>query len=761
MPDEPANTTVTQQIELAVSGLDSLSTLPCIAVQFVPKLLQGQFSPSAIADIIESDPALTARILSLIEQRGVGLPDGRFSLRQALDKLPAHDVRDAVLSINVLQAFDLEDGIDKDRATAKKGLLLHSIAVACCAKDIAEMASPQMDSQLAYSAGLLHDIGKLALEETMPKSFASMVEEAQSTKRSSRAIEQKHLGTDHTIIGKRLGQKWRLPNLIVLAIWLHHSQSVTIAEDMPEARIAAVVQLADSIAHQSGIGSSGSFDLPEPAESISQWLGISPEQLQQIRRKLSETVRQKSNILGLYLPKAGANYCKIVRNAAAQLARQHTELSGENRRLQSDSSHLDFITDFLLGINSNSGAADIAENFATRWQKFYQTGMVCLYLAPWRRSQTLEAVVVENLSQSRIVCLNAPAQTSVIPKTIANNFAILNAHDHIDWLFEQLDVDFDVNRTKLVPLLSGRKAVGAIAFELHYPGDVELFEDKFRTSTSIAGAVLGMALAQQRQQQFAEHFARLICVRSGRGPSKPKDTQTRAVPAEHSLSWGLPMENALAEMAAGAAHELNNPLAVISGRAQLLADAESDQEKKKILEQIYKNAREASAIIEDLMSFAEPPEARAAQTDITQMLDEAIQLARQKTNTEHIDVQIAAAEGLDSVFVDSAQIVSSIANVISNAVESYGEKPGPIKITAEAAESGDSVKLQISDVGCGMDAETISKATQPFFSAKPAGRKRGMGLAYAVRFIQLNKGSLNIASEPGSGTTVTIYLPGK
>jgi len=515
---------------------------------------------------------------------------------------------------------------------------------------------------------------------------------------------------------------------------------------MPEARIAAVVQLADSIARQAGIGASGSFDLPEPAESISQWLSISPEQLQQIREKLSETVRQKSNILGLYLPKAGANYCKIVHTAAAQLARQHTELSGENRRLQSDSSHLDFITDFLLGINPISGASDIAEDFAARWQKFYQTGLVCLYLAPWRRSQTLEAVVVESLSQSRMVCLNAPAETSVIPKTIANNFAILNAHDHIDWLFEQLDVDFDVNRTKLMPLLSGRKAVGAIAFELNYPGDVELFEEKFRTSASIAGVVLGMALAQQRQQHFAERFARLI--------SKPKDTQTRAATAENSL-------NALAEMAAGAAHELNNPLAVISGRAQLLADAESDQEKKKILEQIYKNARETSAIIEDLMSFAEPPEARAAQTDIKQMLDEAIQLARQKTNAEHLDVQIAAAEGIESVFVDSAQVVSAIANVISNAVESYGDKPGPIKITADTTESGDSVKLQISDTGCGMDAETVQKATQPFFSVKPAGRKRGMGLAYAVRFIQLNKGSLNIASEPGSGTTVTICLPRK
>jgi len=746
VPDEPANTTVTQQIELAVSRIDSLSTLPCIAAQFFPRLLQGQFSPSMLADIIESDPALTARILSLIEQHGIGLPDGRFSLRQALDKLPAHDVRDAILSVKVLHTFDIDDSTDRDRITAKKELLLHSIAVACCAKDIAEIASPQMDSELAYCAGLLHDIGKLALEETMPKSFARIIEEAKSTKQCFGTIEQKHLGADHTIIGKHLAQKWRLPNLIVLAIWLHHSQTVTISQDMPEARIAAVVQLADSTARHSGIGQSGSFDLPEPAEPIAQWLAISPEQLQQIRRKLPETVGQRTKVLGLDLPNAVANYCEVVHTAAAQLARRETELSGENRRLQSDSSHFDFTTDFLLSINSLSGAVDIAENFATRWQKFYQTGMVCLYLAPSARSQTLEAVVVENLSQSKVVCLSVPIETSAIPRTIAKNFAILNAYAYIDWLFEQLDVDFDVNRTKLMPLLSGRKAVGAIAFELHYPDDAKLFEEKFRKSASIAGAVLGTALAWQRHQHFAERFARLI--------SKPKGAQPQIAPAENSL-------NALAEMAAGAAHELNNPLAVVSGRAQLLAEAESDREKKRILEQIYENAREASAIIEDLMSFAEPSQPRPAPTDTKQIIDEAIQFASQKTNVEHIDVQIAVAEDLESVFVDSAQVVSAIANVISNAVESYGDKPGPIKIAADAVESGDLVKLQISDTGCGMDAETVQKATQPFFSAKPAGRKRGMGLAYAVRFVQLNKGSLNIASELGRGTTVTVCLPMK
>jgi signal transduction histidine kinase len=71
------------------------------------------------------------------------------------------------------------------------------------------------------------------------------------------------------------------------------------------------------------------------------------------------------------------------------------------------------------------------------------------------------------------------------------------------------------------------------------------------------------------------------------------------------------------------------------------------------------------------------------------------------------------------------------------------------------------LKLQIADSGCGMDEETLRKATQPFFSAKPAGRKRGMGLALAQRIIQSNGGSLDITSQPGKGTTATILLPYK
>ena len=259
MSGKIADIKAAHQIELVARRLDSLSTLPCVAARFFSKLLQPQFSPSALADIIESDPALTAKILSLVPQQGVVFIDENPSVRQVLDKLPAQLVRDAILSVKVFGTFEGEHGPDSYRALPRKQLALHALAVACCAKDIAEIIPSETDSQLAYSAGLLHDIGKLALDRAMPKSFARIVKEAKSQNAGACAIEQKHLGLDHTILGKRLAQKWRLPNQITLAIWLHHSDTVVISEDMPEARIAQIVQLADLTARQCSIGQSGSL----------------------------------------------------------------------------------------------------------------------------------------------------------------------------------------------------------------------------------------------------------------------------------------------------------------------------------------------------------------------------------------------------------------------------------------------------------------------------------------------------------------------
>ena len=368
MPDKPSDIkTAARKVKLAIDRLDSLSTLPGVGAQLFHRLLRNQLSPPALTDIIESDPALTAQILSLIGRRAPDSIEAHYSLRQILDTLAPKEIRDAVLSVKIAQPSD-------PGAEFRSTLLLHSLAVACCARDIAEIALPEMSLELAYWAGFLHDLGKFALIETMPKSFARIVEETESTEQCSCAIEQKHLGIEHTTIGKLLAQRWRLPDPVVLAIWLHHSDTMTISRDMPETSIAAVVQLADSIARQSGIGRSGSFNSPEPVEPLAEHLDIDIEQLQEIHQNLLTAVDEKSRVLALDVPNAVSDYAEAVHTAATQFARQHAELSEENLRMQSASSHLNFITDFLMGLRSTATAIDIAEDFAVRWQKFYQTG---------------------------------------------------------------------------------------------------------------------------------------------------------------------------------------------------------------------------------------------------------------------------------------------------------------------------------------------------------------------------------------------------
>jgi signal transduction histidine kinase len=320
---------------------------------------------------------------------------------------------------------------------------------------------------------------------------------------------------------------------------------------------------------------------------------------------------------------------------------------------------------------------------------------------------------------------------------------MLDVQDRAEWLLDQLEVDVNRAQTKLVPLLADGQAIGLVAFELNYPADAGLFAEKFEMAASLAGAILGLALANERQERLAERLSH------ENGRPKPALSETH-----HPIP--TPVE-ALAEMAAGVAHELNNPLSVITGRAQLIAQTESDGQKRNALERIVENAREASSLVDDLMAYAEPPQPRVSPADIRQIIEEAIELAEQKTGSEHTNTQVHVGKEVTHVLVDSAQIASALANIIANAVESYTDAMGPVKITVEPAEAG--LRLQISDLGCGMDEATRIKAASPFFSAKPAGRKRGMGLAFASRLIQLNGGTIELESQPDHGTTVTVILP--
>ncbi len=754
MAQKQVDATASRKVELAIGELGLLSVPPCVAVQYLSKLLQGQFSPASVAEIVDCEPALAAGVLSLAQRLAAGPASQRHVVRLVLDRLDADAVRDLLLKTKVSAGFEIEFAQEQPALPARKDLILHSLAVACAARRIAEASEASIEPSLAYAAGLLHDIGKLALQDIMPKSLAAITKEAEATEAGLHAIEQKHLGTNHALLGKQLAQRWRLPEPIKLAVWLHHSDATAFAHTVPEAGLAALVKAADSIARQANIGLSGSFDEPEPLESMAESLGVQAGVLGQIRDELPQEVKRRSACLGLETPQATARYCDLIQMVAAKLSERHTKLSSEDRSLQTASGFLSFAQEFLQGVRPNLAAVDIAEDFAKRWQRFFQTGTVCLYLTAGAHDGVVDAAIVEALGQSHKTVVRPPQGDSLLPKPIAGRFALLEARDHIDWLLEQVGVDFNSDQARLAPLLSDGQVVGVMAFELNYPDDVTLYADRFEMAASMAGTVLGLALTKEGQEHWAERFAQADGVRTV--PVRAYDTRSYVVDTNTPADGAV---EALAEMAAGVAHELNNPLSVIAGRAQLLAQVESDGQKRHVLDVIHENAREASGVVDDLMSYAQPATPRLAATTVSQIIEEAVQLAGQKTGAEHVNAQVHISPEVKDVLVDSAQVVVALANIIANSIESYADPMGPVKITAEPHDGG--LRLQVNDLGCGMDEATVRKAVSPFFSAKAAGRKRGMGLAYASRLIRLNKGALKIESRPDQGTAVTIILPCK
>jgi putative nucleotidyltransferase with HDIG domain len=760
------DTVASRKVELAISALGSLSVLPGVAVQYLSKMLQGRFSPASLEAIVESDPAVAAAILAAAQKGAIGPAEQRHAMRLVLERMEPDLIRDVLLGMRISVSLEIESAEEPAIRPARKDLVVHSIAVACSARRLAEVASETVDSQLAYSAGLLHDIGKFALQDIMPKSLAAIAKEAELTGADLHTVEQSHLGTHHSLLGRQLARKWRLPEPVATAIWLHHSDTVTLAGGSADMELARLVWAADQVARAAQIGDSGSHTAPALPETVADVLGVDVPTVEEVRSSLTKEVSEKAAALGLDTPKAAVKYCELIHSTAANLSHRNIELSTSGRTGAAATGYVGFTREFLAAAGPSSESIDIAEELARRWQRFFQTGSVCLYLIDSTNGGSQEAVdsvFVEALGHSHKMVLPVPEGVALVPRPVAERFAIVDAQRHIDWLVEQVEIEFDLSRTKLLPVMCEGRVVAILVFELNYPTDSATFAERFETAAAMAGTVLGLSSAKERQVRWSDRFVQAmqadLAQRQAEQASAPELEPPEAA-VEAAAPELLPSPSlleSLAEMAAGVAHELNNPLSVISGRAQLLADGETDPQKKQNLGQIQDNAREASGIVQDLMSFAEPMEPRPSPTDVRQIVDEAIHLAARKSRTEQINVQLSFSEGAVEVFADSAQVVSALAGIISNAVESYADPMGPVKITVERQNG--TIRFLVSDLGRGMSSETLRKATHPFFSAKPAGRQRGMGLSYAIRLIQLNRGGLAVQSQLGQGTTVTITLP--
>jgi len=219
----------------------------------------------------------------------------------------------------------------------------------------------------------------------------------------------------------------------------------------------------------------------------------------------------------------------------------------------------------------------------------------------------------------------------------------------------------------------------------------------------------------------------------------------------------------MGEIAAGFAHELNNPLGIVLGFAQeLLSETALSDPRHQDLKIIEQETARCSKVVKDLLNFARPQPMKIAATPIVQVIDNSLSLLKLQLKNNRIKLTKTVPPNLPLVNVDRYQMQQVLINVMVNAIQAMPQG-GNLRIKVytdnqSEPESPPMVTIQISDTGSGMPEEHLSRVFDPFFSTK-LRKGTGLGLTICQQIISAHKGKIDIKSQLGKGTDCIIKLP--
>ncbi len=218
--------------------------------------------------------------------------------------------------------------------------------------------------------------------------------------------------------------------------------------------------------------------------------------------------------------------------------------------------------------------------------------------------------------------------------------------------------------------------------------------------------------------------------------------------------------DSLGEFAAGAGHEINNPLAAISGRAQLLLRDETDPERRRHLTTIGAQALRIRDMIGDTMLFARPPVPEPQLLNLPEILDGVLEKFTEDFETQGLSVQREYADGDVPIWADETQLCVVISELIRNAVEA-SPAGGTIRVMAECetASGGGWVQFGVRDEGDGLSPETTDHLFDPFYSGRQAGRGLGFGLSKCWRIVTNHGGRIAVEEGLEQGFGMLVHWP--
>lgn len=694
------------EIKRHIGRLESLPAFPEVVIEVLHLSAESSSAGTALLDLLSTDAGLAGCVLQSAPGSG--------SLEQAAARLGVRGVRRAVLWHTALTLFPPETS----RALDREAFWKHAFLCGQFAERIALRVAPK-HADAAFPAGLLHDVGRLAFDALAPEGYGRTLEATRSQGLFALEVERRELGVDHTLMGKWLAEAWGLPMSLREAVWLHHLPPHVLDHTACDHGLVHLVALADLLAGR-GIPSEGRSQTH--FEERRRRVGISVEDL----KKILDEVRAEPPLTG----RPG--------KPLASRGQQRADSGGTAKRL----SRYRALHRLALALDRSHETTEILRLVAESLRGSFRAQSGCCYVV-----QTPEAWVAGALWRVP----EAPLENFTRPLHEENR----GLGSVVSSLMEAMTCEgADPKEARglrashgllMTPIASEGRALGQIVLDLGLEAGGVLSEDMadLMAFSETCGAALGRAEALREMRSMAEGFGTALW--------KQEIEHAQAIRAERLASAG--------KLAAGAAHEINNPLAVVTGQAQLLLSRSASQEDARALETIIQQARRASKVLNGLMQFARPTQPKLEAVSIAHALHQVGAALRDRLERRGIRLLEDYAPNLPRVAMDRRQMEQVFVNVFLNAQQALGEKGGTIALRVRASRNRKSVVIQISDTGHGIPPDAIGHVFEPFFTTRATAENTGLGLAVCHGIVESHRGSITLQSSVGEGAACTITLP--
>jgi two-component system NtrC family sensor kinase len=214
---------------------------------------------------------------------------------------------------------------------------------------------------------------------------------------------------------------------------------------------------------------------------------------------------------------------------------------------------------------------------------------------------------------------------------------------------------------------------------------------------------------------------------------------------------------AVGELAAGVAHEINNPLTSVLGFSELLLrNSTLDDATRQDLFIIVEEARRTRDIVRGLLDFSRQTESHFVRLEVNQVLRDTLGLLRRQIESRKVGIEEDYGQGLPLLSLAAGKMKQVFLNLITNALNAMPDG-GTLSVSSRREE--DEVAVCIGDTGLGIPDEIFPRIFEPFFTTKVAGRGTGLGLSVSLGIVQEHRGRITVASHAGEGSIFTVWLP--